>query len=338
MSKSFPRALGTLDLEGRKLRFGLIAGAAALLTGWGLWFFGSTVAVYAVSQDARLEVDRASYAVETPVGGRVVSSTLTMGRAVSAGEVLVELDIRAQGLEVGEERARLSGLGPQLARLMAEIAEQETGRRDAQAATAAAKAEALARYEEAVATADLAVDNEKRAVKLAESGLIPQADLTRARAEAKQTRAAAETFRLASLRIDADQRRRDTDHRIEIERLQREAANLRAQAGTATATVERLQHQGELRRILAPVAGTLAEVSTLRVGRVLQSGDTVATIVPSGGLRIVATFLPAEAFGRLRPGQAARLRLDGFPFTQYGSVGARVSSVASEVRDGKVPR
>jgi pyruvate-ferredoxin/flavodoxin oxidoreductase len=47
-------------------------------------------------------------------------------------------------------------------------------------------------------------------------------------------------------------------------------------------------------------------------------------------------FLPPAALGRIRPGQPARLRLQGFPWTQYGSIGAMVSDVASEVRDGRV--
>ena len=59
-------------------------------------------------------------------------------------------------------------------------------------------------------------------------------------------------------------------------------------------------------------------------------------VVPSGSLKIVADFLPAAALGRLRPGQPARLRLDGFPWAQYGSIGATVTTVASEVRDGRV--
>ena len=58
--------------------------------------------------------------------------------------------------------------------------------------------------------------------------------------------------------------------------------------------------------------------------------------MPSGGLHIVAAFLPADAFGRIHAGQPARLRLQGFPFTQYGSVHAVVSSVARELRDGRV--
>ena len=53
-------------------------------------------------------------------------------------------------------------------------------------------------------------------------------------------------------------------------------------------------------------------------------------VVQPGALRVVAYFLPSAAFGRVRPGQAAQLRLHGFPWTQYGSVEATVERVASE--------
>ena len=35
-------------------------------------------------------------------------------------------------------------------------------------------------------------------------------------------------------------------------------------------------------------------------------------------------------------GQSARIRLDGFPWTQFGSLTATVTQVAGEVRDGRV--
>jgi membrane fusion protein (multidrug efflux system) len=59
-------------------------------------------------------------------------------------------------------------------------------------------------------------------------------------------------------------------------------------------------------------------------------------VVPAGTLRVVAAFLPAVAVGRVQPGQAARLRLDGFPWAQYGSLAATVTSVATEARDGVI--
>jgi membrane fusion protein (multidrug efflux system) len=50
----------------------------------------------------------------------------------------------------------------------------------------------------------------------------------------------------------------------------------------------------------------------------------------------VAEFDPPAALGRIRPGQAARLRLKGFPWAQYGSIEGRVATVGNEIRDGRV--
>jgi len=40
---------------------------------------------------------------------------------------------------------------------------------------------------------------------------------------------------------------------------------------------------------------------------------------------------PAATFGRIRPGQPARLRLAAFPWTQYGTLSATVASVDYDV-------
>lgn len=336
MAPSFPRTRGRLDLEGRGPRVLAILVTCVLLAVWAAWFLLGDVAVYAVSDTARLEVASAPHPVEAPVEGVVVSTQLTMGRLVRAGEVLVELDVRAQNLGLLEEQARIGGIGPQIARIQGEIAAQSNSRRAEQAAAAVAVKEAQARHEEAVAAAEFAATAEQRTKALADKGLIRTEEMIRAQSETKQKRAAAEALRLTAERIAAEQRHTDTEHRIKIERLEREMAGLRAQAQTGTATVKRLQHEGQRRQIVAPVDGTLAEVATLAVGRVVQPGQTVATIVPTGGLRIVAGFTAAEAFGRVQTGQRARLRLHGFPPTQYGSVQAVVSTIASELREGRV--
>jgi membrane fusion protein (multidrug efflux system) len=53
-------------------------------------------------------------------------------------------------------------------------------------------------------------------------------------------------------------------------------------------------------------------------------------------LKVVALFRPSIALGRVRDGQSARVRLEGFPWTQYGSAAATVTNVSGEVRDGQV--
>ena len=79
MPRPFSRTVGLLDHEGRRFRAFCTLGAALLLATWTVWFFKSSVTVFAVSHDARLEVDGASYPVQAPVSGRVVATTLTMG-------------------------------------------------------------------------------------------------------------------------------------------------------------------------------------------------------------------------------------------------------------------
>ena len=90
------------------------------------------------------------------------------------------------------------------------------------------------------------------------------------------------------------------------------------------------------RSIRAPVNGRLGEVANIPAGSVVREGEKPAAVVPSGELRIVANFQPADALGRIQPGQPARLRLDGFPWTKYGSVSATVTRIASEVRGRQI--
>jgi membrane fusion protein (multidrug efflux system) len=83
------------------------------------------------------------------------------------------------------------------------------------------------------------------------------------------------------------------------------------------------------------VAGRIGEVSELHVGSVVRPADRLGTIVPTGAPRGVA-FFPAAAVGRLRPGQATRLRLDSFPWTQYGTLPATVADVGNEPTGGLI--
>jgi membrane fusion protein (multidrug efflux system) len=71
------------------------------------------------------------------------------------------------------------------------------------------------------------------------------------------------------------------------------------------------------------------------VGSVVQAAEKLGSIVPPGEPRVVTQF-PVASVGRLRPGQSARLRLEGFPWTQYGMVGARVAEVGNEASAGLI--
>jgi multidrug resistance efflux pump len=108
MPTAFPQSLRALDAEQRSHALVGWLPAVALLGAWVAWVVLARVAVYEVTEMARLEVDRAVYPVAAPHAGRVVATHLVMGREVQAGEVLVELDAEAQRLQQQEQRARLA--------------------------------------------------------------------------------------------------------------------------------------------------------------------------------------------------------------------------------------
>lgn len=104
----------------------------------------------------------------------------------------------------------------------------------------------------------------------------------------------------------------------------------------AVTEAARLEVSRAVHVVETPVAGRLGKIVSLRPGAFVEAGDILAAVVPSGALRIVADFLPPAALGRIRPAQPARLRLVSYPWTQYGSVAAVVTNVASEAYNGRV--
>ena len=111
---------------------------------------------------------------------------------------------------------------------------------------------------------------------------------------------------------------------------------MEGQISTSKARIASLTHELEQFVLRAPVSGQVGELAPLQPGSEVRRGDRLAVLIPPGQLRIVADFPPSRALGRIRPGQTARLRLQGFPWTEYGTLTPTVSTLASEARDGKV--
>ena len=146
MAVVFSRATQALTEDhGRGSRWSLLL-AAALLGAWGTWCCLARLAVYAVTDTARLEVARAVHPLETPVDGRVVATHLVLGREVQEGQVLVELETEPQRLQREEEHRRLAALTRQLEALRAEVATTTQALTEAQQAARVALDEARAQF------------------------------------------------------------------------------------------------------------------------------------------------------------------------------------------------
>jgi membrane fusion protein (multidrug efflux system) len=332
----FSRSVRSIETDGYRRSGLVLALAFALTAGWTGWFVFARVAVIEVAETARLEVDQAAHGIEAAVGGRVTSSHLVLGQDVQAGDVLVELDAEPLRLTLGEEKAKQSAFAPQIAALGQEIAAEERALEEQRRVTQARVDEADARRREAETAAGLAETEAKRAARLFAENLASESDAVKAKADAEQKRAAADGTKLATTRIEAEQRAGETERRARLARLRADLAQLEGQKAMSAAAIQQLEYEIERRQIRAPIAGRLGEVALVRAGGVVKEGERLGAVIPAGQIRVVAEFLPAAAIGRIRAGQSARMRPEGFPWTQYGVLEATVRRVANEPRSGRI--
>src|SRR5262245_54098210 len=202
MPVHFSRTLNALNADTcspARLRLSLVV---LLLTAWGLWFWLARVTVYVAADAARLEVDRAAHPLEATVSGRVVSSRLLIGREVTAGEVLVELDGAEERLAMERERSHLEGLKAEVAALEDLFAAgQSVIERQNEAADAALEVAQL-RFREEDGVAAFADQEARRMERLRADDTISELEMMRVRTGAEKLRASASAFQLEVTRLE----------------------------------------------------------------------------------------------------------------------------------------
>jgi membrane fusion protein (multidrug efflux system) len=167
-------------------------------------------------------------------------------------------------------------------------------------------------------------------------GSVAQIEALRALSDSQKLGASSDAILSDVRRLESEAQARMHQNQAQIQSLNTALVALEGEMATTQATIARLQLDIEKHYVRAPVSGRIGDAPPLRVGANVTQGQKLAIVVPPGALMIVADFTPAAVLGRVKPGQPARLRLDGFPWAQFGSIDARVNRVASEIRDGQV--
>jgi membrane fusion protein (multidrug efflux system) len=203
-----------------------------LLGAWVTWCLLARIAVYAVTQTARLEVDRAVHPVAAPVAGRVVATRLLVGQEVQAGDVLVELDADAQRLQGEEESVRLAALTAQFQAYAEELSAEDAAWHAEQQAAQAALDEAQARQREAEVIARASHEEAEVVILLPAPEFADQLEVIRSRAEVHKRQAAVDTLHLAVKRLEEEQQVRARDRLARRARLRREVVHLEGERAT----------------------------------------------------------------------------------------------------------
>jgi len=82
--------------------------------------------------------------------------------------------------------------------------------------------------------------------------------------------------------------------------------------------------------LVSPVTGAVMSLSVTTVGQVVTTSEELMRIVPDDAGLEIECYLRNKDIGFVASGQEAQVKIESFPFTRYGTLKARVVSVARD--------
>ncbi|TPO13742.1 HlyD family type I secretion periplasmic adaptor subunit [Mesorhizobium sp. B1-1-5] len=88
----------------------------------------------------------------------------------------------------------------------------------------------------------------------------------------------------------------------------------------------------------SPVAGRVQQLEVNTLGEVVQTGQRLMVIVPDGTKLEIEAMLLNRDKGFVHEGQEARVKLEAFPFTRYGTLDGEVVTVSNDAISASAPQ
>lgn len=244
--------------------------------------------------------------VHAPRDGRVSEILVQPNQAVEQGQVLAVLDgadLEGRALKLQQARTALDS------QLEAQRSENSAALQGARQAV-----------DKAQAGYDLARSEYQRYSQLGSSGAASREQMEEKAAGLSVARSA-----LAKARLDVEQQQSRGATALAILEQQR-----------AVNRADKAQLGRELGRtvVRAPVSGVVFSVALRNPLQVVAAGQELARIAPARTQMVVKVLVPSEDIANVQPGQRAHLRLAGCPFPDFGTLGARVVSLAPDAQAG----
>jgi len=143
--------------------------------------------------------------------------------------------------------------------------------------------------------------------------------------------------------------------RISIEQMKTSLANAKIQAAQIQNNISELRLQKELEYrqavtslrtsveslknairhwkqsyvLISPVNGTVIYNNVWKENQNISAGDKAFSVTTAHGKVIAKAKVPAAGYGKVKTGQRVNIKLDGYPYLEYGFLSGKVRSVSS---------
>ncbi|MGL5872751.1 MAG: HlyD family efflux transporter periplasmic adaptor subunit [Xenococcaceae cyanobacterium] len=120
-----------------------------------------------------------------------------------------------------------------------------------------------------------------------------------------------------------------------IQQLEVEIAQLNGQAIDTKNQLISARSKLKFNYLKAPVDGVISAFNIQNTGEVVQAGQTVAEIAPEGAPLVLSAVVPNREAGLIKENMPVKIKLDAFPYQDYGVVSGKVTNISADSKDDK---
>ena len=303
------------------------------------------------------------YKIQPVIQSEIAKIEVKEGQTVKAGQIVATLDDRLAGADVERLMQSLAGDRLQLAQtegLMDRTRLEAEVRQAIAAAEVQSQVAALAQTQVKVSTSQKilpllqssSADYQARLERLkplVSAGALPedrlfeiqqtihqrQQEITQNQGELEQALTEGDQIRAGLAEKQAEGKKSALEAQQQFQQLQIEASQLRAKIAGTQAELRAAQTRLKQTFLYAPIAGTVTALKVHNSGEVTQPGQTIAEIAPASAPLVLSALLPSREAGLVRKGMTVQIKLDAFPYQDYGIISGKVNSISPDAENNE---
>ncbi|MBE9167422.1 HlyD family efflux transporter periplasmic adaptor subunit [Pleurocapsales cyanobacterium LEGE 06147] len=144
-----------------------------------------------------------------------------------------------------------------------------------------------------------------------------------------------ERLQVELVQKQAEEQRIQLEAQQKIKQLELEIAEVKGKMAETKTLLASAQTKVKQNYLKAPVNGIVSSLDIKQPGKVVQAGETVVEIAPQGVPLILSAVLPNEEAGFVKEGMPVQVKLDAYPYQDYGVIPGTVTSVSPDAESNE---
>ncbi|AOY78573.1 HlyD family efflux transporter periplasmic adaptor subunit [Moorena producens JHB] len=156
--------------------------------------------------------------------------------------------------------------------------------------------------------------------------------ITLTQSDLNQTLAEIQRLQAGLTQKQAEVHRTQLETKQKLQQLEIELTQLNAKIAENRNLLTSAKARLKQKFLYAPVDGVVSSLNVANIGEVFQPGQTIAEVAPQDAPLVLSASLPNQEAGFIKEGMPVQIKLDAYPYQEYGIIKGKVTSLSADAK------